>query len=225
MRIYALNYTQDPPAVDPKLIRSTKAHSAPVIIAEIDPTGTLLATGGAEGLVKVWDIRGGFVTHNFKGHGGVVSALRFYAPQNAEGSEMISGWRLASGADDTKVRVWDLNKRVCLATLDSHVSVVRGLDWSEDGRVLASGSRDQVICLWDAKSWKLRNTIPALEELEVVGFLNQDAVPAVPGLSEQVLFTGGQKNQLRLWNITSGQELTKDVPVVEKEAMGISDVL
>ena len=116
MRIYSLTYTPSTPTtkatVAVTLLRSVKAHSAPVHIAETDSTGTLLATGGAEGLVKVWDMKGGFVTHNLRGHGGVVSALKFYSPARSVGKTgpgaSASGWKLASGADDTRIRVWDL---------------------------------------------------------------------------------------------------------------------
>lgn len=42
----------------------------------------LFASGSADGVVKVWDLKGGFVTHVFRGHGGGVSALswRFLNP-------------------------------------------------------------------------------------------------------------------------------------------------
>ncbi|KAF8443603.1 WD40-repeat-containing domain protein [Terfezia claveryi] len=217
MRIYSLVCT--PPTHTTKatvaatLLRSVKAHSAPVHIAETDSTGTLLATGGTEGLVKVWDMKGGFVTHNFRGHGGVISALKFYSPTLGDGKTgpAASGWKLASGADDTKIRVWDLLKRRCVAVLESHVSVVRGLDWSDDGRVLVSGSRDKVVCLWDTKSWKLRNTIPVLEEVETVGFLAPGALKGYAnGKADdtQVIYAGGQRNHIRLWDSSSGKEIT-----------------
>lgn len=42
------------------------------------PSGGLLATGGADRKVLVWDVDGGFCTHYFKGHGGVVSCVIFH---------------------------------------------------------------------------------------------------------------------------------------------------
>lgn len=236
MRIFSLQYhpaTSDSTAViNHKQLRSVKGHDAPVHAAEIDSTGTLLATGGAEGLVKVWDLKGGFVTHNFRGHGGVVSALKFYSPAKSDGKNgpAASGWKLASGADDTKVRVWDLMKRTCIAVLDSHVSVVRGLDWSEDGRVLISGSRDKVICLWDCKSWKLRNTIPVLEEVETVGFLAPGAVEGYTperDPTSQLIYAAGQYNTVRLWNSVTGKEITTPPAQTSDldETHAISDIL
>lgn len=259
MRIFSLSIdaASTPPIVTPTLLRSLKAHTAPVIVADTDPTGTLLATGGADGLVKVWDIKGGFVTHNFRGHGGVISAMKFYAPENASraalptevvatkktgskkkcakrGGEEELGWRLATGADDTKVRVWDLVKSECVAVLDSHVSVVRGLDWSADGRTLVSGSRDKVVCVWDARSWKLKGTIPVLEELETVGFLAPGALKMQEeegSIGEQIIYMGGRKNKIRLWDLTAGKEITRSEnddeseEDDEREEEGIIDIM
>ncbi|KAI5811465.1 WD40-repeat-containing domain protein [Peziza echinospora] len=232
MRIFSIIYEPSTPtkpaSVTTACTRSVKAHSAPVHVAVTDPTGTLLATGGAEGLVKVWDMKGGFVTHNFRGHGGVVSALRFYSPTKSDGKTgpAASGWKLASGADDTKVRVWDLLKKTCVALLESHVSVVRGLDWSEDGRILASGGRDKVVCLWDTKSWKLRNTIPVLEEVEAVGFLASGLLEGYNDEDAQVLYAGGQNNQIRLWNCNSGKEITTAAPESDdNEPHAILDII
>lgn len=44
----------------------------------IHPSGGLLATAGADNKVQVWDVDGGFCTHHFKGHKGVVTSLMFY---------------------------------------------------------------------------------------------------------------------------------------------------
>lgn len=42
------------------------------------PSGGLLATAGADRKVLVWDVDGGFCTHYFKGHKGVVSSILFH---------------------------------------------------------------------------------------------------------------------------------------------------
>jgi len=86
------------------LLHSVKPHETPVSAIETDPTSTLVATGGAEGFVKVWDVEGGFMTHQFKGHGGLISTLKFWGGKEGR-------WRLASGSEDCKIRIWDLVKK------------------------------------------------------------------------------------------------------------------
>lgn len=43
-----------------------------------DASGGLLATAGADSKVHVWDVDGGFCTHFFKGHKGVVRSVLFH---------------------------------------------------------------------------------------------------------------------------------------------------
>ncbi|CAN6603782.1 U3 small nucleolar RNA-associated protein 13 [Trichomonascus vanleenenianus] len=196
-----------------KTTKSVKAHESPVLMATIDPTSTLVATGGAEGAVKVWDLKGGFVTHNFRGHARLISALKFY------GVSGTRDWRLASGSDDNTVRVWDLVKSKCVAVLDSHVSMVRGLDFTSDGKYLISGGRDRVVSVWSTASKKLVNTIPVMEVLETVGFLTDD-----------VIYTGGQDGVIKLWSRESGEKLGEqaleaEVAETEEEEISIVDII
>lgn len=44
----------------------------------VDASGGLLATASADRRVLVWDTEGGFCTHAFKGHTGVVSCVQFH---------------------------------------------------------------------------------------------------------------------------------------------------
>lgn len=41
-------------------------------------SGGLLATAGADKKVCGWDIDGGFCTHYFRGHQGVVTSIKFH---------------------------------------------------------------------------------------------------------------------------------------------------
>ena len=210
------------------LLRTLKPHTTPVITATIDSTGTLLATGGADGVVKVWDIRGGYVTHTFRGHGGVISALHFFEalgpgsePQpkkdkkrlsqsdSVEDTVMTNGhdstlaFRLASGSEDGKIRIWDLAKRKSVATLESHVSVIRGLEFSRETNSLLSGSRDKTVVIWDAQNWKAKKVIPVLERVETLGLLKGGIY----------FYTGGETDRLRIWLLRSGGEITKEQEV------------
>ena len=223
VRIYELGPSPNSNTLDASLQRVLRPHSTPVVSATTDQTGTLFATGGADGSVKVYDIRGGFETHSFRGHTGLISALKFFTaapgtqasssskkqrstPQSneaTEGDEQSDGplsFYLASGGEDGKIRIWDLVKRKAIRTLDSHVSVVRGLDFSSEQNALLSGSRDRTAIVWDARTWKPARTFPILEVIESTGFI----------AGGQYIYLGGESGRLRIWETESGREVTKE---------------
>ena len=236
MRIYALKPSLLlETGIECELLRTLKPHTSPVVTSTIDRTGTLLATGGADGIVKVWDIRGGFATHTFHGHSGVISALKFFeldiSNQQVEAAskkrkrkghheheetelqanaESTLGFRLASGGEDGKVKIWNLHKRTSAAVLDSHVSVVRCLDYSPEENALLSASRDKTVIVWDVRTWKIRSTIAVLEEVESAGFLKDGTF----------VYTGGETARLRLWTTDKPREITQEQPIgTETEAI------
>ncbi|KAI9769575.1 MAG: U3 small nucleolar RNA-associated protein 13 [Candelina submexicana] len=244
MRIYSLRPSlASTSRFTVELTRTLKPHSSPVIISAIDRTGTLLATGGADAVVKVWDIRGGYITHTFRGHSGIISALHFFESSStsrgisngdsqkgqrkswsqtddkiedpdAVGDGLDRQFRLASGGEDGKVRIWDLRKRKSISVLDSHVAIVRGLDYSTQENALVSASRDKTTILWDASSWKIRRVSPALEGLESVAFLSNGSI----------IVTGGESGRIRIWETQTGREVTHE-QVVGGEDEGIINVI
>jgi U3 small nucleolar RNA-associated protein 13 len=226
MRLYAVSPSDtDENVLDLDLLRTLRPHTSPVVTLAVDRTGTLVATGGADGVVKVWDIRGGYTTHTFHGHGGVVSALHFFQVEVAQREDVSDGskkrkrrqpqeeaqavagaedsnieFRLASGAEDGKIRIWDLHKRKSAAVLDSHVSVVRSLHYSSRAKMLVSGSRDKTLIVWDAERWKPHRTIAALEGVESAGFI----------AGGMCILSGGENGRIRVWSVASGKELTQE---------------
>ncbi|KAG9244073.1 small nucleolar ribonucleoprotein-like protein complex subunit [Calycina marina] len=224
MRIYALRSSPDSSfSIKFELLRTLKPHTTPVGVLAVDHTSTLVATGAADGVVKVWDIAGGYVTHTFRGPNVVISALHFFeSVANQEEVEIgilahhrkrdrqkddteenanhgTPGYRLASGSQDGKVRIWDLFKRNCVSVLDSHVSDVRALDYSPEENSLLTASRDKTIMWWDANTWKVKKVVPVLEEVEAAGFVE----------SGKYSFTGGINGNIRIWQSNNGREVTK----------------
>jgi WD40 repeat protein len=61
---------------------------------------------------------------------------------------VLGDGRLASGSDDTTIRLWDPASGACEWVFQGHQSWVRALAVLGDGR-LASGSGDNNIRLWD----------------------------------------------------------------------------
>ncbi|KAK0199024.1 U3 small nucleolar RNA-associated protein [Armillaria mellea] len=207
-----------------------KAHEAPVHVCKTDPTSTYLASGSADGVVKVWDILRGYVTHVFKGHGGVVSALTFNYPQDPSVSQRTQ-MQLITASVDTRIRIFELSEASRAtskpgAVLEGHVSVPRGLDVSLDGKWLVSGGRDSVVLLWDLSSLslvhssakrkgkgketapRLLKTIPILERVEAVGLLHDEDLTGTSSDPKNIrFFTGGENGVVKIWDAREGNVL------------------
>jgi U3 small nucleolar RNA-associated protein 13 len=118
---------------------------------------------------------------------------------------------LATGGDDSQVRVWDLVSKTCVATLQAHFSAVTSLSISPDGWTLLSGGRDGVVIAWSLRDYSKIATIPVYEALE--------GVVAVPSAmcnapSSIVCFaTGGEKGITKLWRSDTGKCVFDTTPV------------
>ena len=94
----------------PQIMRSWKSfHSGPVNLLKLDPTeGILLASGGSDSLLKVWDTKRQYCTHNLKGAVGVITAIAFQPLTDPEVDKTASYKILASGDQKPAITVWNL---------------------------------------------------------------------------------------------------------------------
>ncbi|XP_041063249.1 transducin beta-like protein 3 isoform X2 [Carcharodon carcharias] len=136
--------------------RTWKAiHTSPVASMAFDSTSTLLATGGCDSTIKIWDVIKQYCTHNLKGSSGIVHLVEFHPD--------ISRLQLFSSSMDYKVRLWNLNTSKCIVVLDAHYSAVTSLAFTSDGNTLVSSGRDKICTVWDLKTYKSQRTVPVYE--------------------------------------------------------------
>jgi WD40 repeat protein len=94
------------------------------------PDGRLLATGGYDDLVRIWDVEAGREVRSLRGHEDHIVSVAF-SPD---------GKQIASGGYDRSIRVWDVATGRLDRTLRGHVGAVWCVAFSPDGTHLASGS-------------------------------------------------------------------------------------
>ena len=94
----------------------------------------MLASGGGDSTVRLWDPERGQELRTLTGHTGVVWALAW--GQLGDRPVLASG-----GGGDSTVRLWDPERGQELRTLTGHTGWVRALAWGQLGGrpVLASG--------------------------------------------------------------------------------------
>jgi WD40 repeat protein len=108
------------------------------------------------------------------------------------------GKQVASGSDDSTVRLWDAATGAPLQTLEGHSNWVRSVAFSPDGKQVASGSDDSTVRLWDAA------TGAPLQTLE--GHSNWVTSVAFSPDGKQVA-SGSDDNTVRLWDAATGASL------------------
>lgn len=110
-----------------------------VLTAAFSPDESIVATGSADGTVRLWDMSTGSKMTELVGHDDWVREVAF-SPD---------GKTLASASDDGKVILWDVARRTASRTLTGHTDWVFCIAFSPDGKTLASGARDGEVRLWD----------------------------------------------------------------------------
>lgn len=150
-----------------------------------ESSGTLLATGSSDHSAKIWNIDGGFCTHNFKEHDGIIHYLTFNPFQ----------LHLITCSDDTKIRVWDLNAQTCIKILTEHLSSVTSISFSDNNKWMCTAGRDKVVNIYDSKSYTFLKTVLIYEELEGIQCISSS-------IQELSFVTAGENGLLRKWKLT-----------------------
>lgn len=107
-------------------------HEGPAYSVAVTPDGKLLASGDANGRIRIWELETGREVTSFMAHDGEVRALAF----SPDGS------RLASGGQFRQLKLWDTANWRRTHSVDAHDGTITCLDWRPDGAQIASGGRD-----------------------------------------------------------------------------------
>ncbi len=180
------------------------------------PDGPLVVSAGADGGALVWDPNLGkkpnrpAVPHNLPHPVGVKCVAA--TPATSKASLIITG------ADDGKVRIWDVSNRDKLPTTpraepdDAHASAVQAVAISPDGRHFATAAGRDVF-VWEVATAKKLYSL-ALE--------HRDSVTSVSFTPQNTLITASKDGTVKVWKL--GTEQAAVVRTLDHRA-GAIDVL
>ncbi len=138
-----------------------------------------------------------------------VGALAF----SPDGKYLVAGFgskpHYAPGRFASPLAVWEIGTRRLICRLVGHTNDCLSLDFSRDGRLLASGSRDGTAIVWSTATWQAMQTLVNPDKNLDGGW----------GLVEDVAFSpdgrtlamasreahGGGGGKVLLWNVADGK--------------------
>src|SRR5437764_1215176 len=133
-------------------MRILQGHTGPVRCVAYDPGGELLASGGDDHSVRLWDIAKGAEKKTLGEHtdwGKQISTLRHHDDWVRSLAVAPNGVLAASCADDAIVALWSLPRGKLQRQLTSHSAAVGQVAFCPDGNTLLSVSWDGTARLWD----------------------------------------------------------------------------
>ena len=167
---------------DGKPLLNYRGHKGWVVSVCFNAEGTVLASSSVDQSIKLWDVSTGNCLSTLQGYIGAVMSVAF----SPDGT-------IASGHADRTVRLWRAGQ--CIKILHGHEDIVEDIAFSAKGHLLASGSDDCTVRLWDVDTGECLQVFEGHEDIIwSIAFSHND----------NVLASGSEDKTTRLWNVETG---------------------
>jgi len=177
-----------------------------ILSAAVSPDAKIVATGGDDKKVSLWDRPTKKLVNTLSGHTGPIINLAFSPDgihlvstggtewETHEEDGVMYGSTTADSHIDKTARIWHIETGAEIATL-THLSKVETIVFSTDSTCLATASEEDVH-LWDTKTWQKIVTLETVR-VESLVFSSDGSLLAVGGT--------GHKPKIQIWNVETAQ--------------------
>lgn len=163
-------------------------HGGDIMALAFSPDDKVLASAGADGAIRLWDIATGTLRIEIK------------EPWANRLAFSPDGKTLASGTGIGTIRLRDATTGEEKCRFAEHQAKINALVFSSKGLRLASASADKSARIWDVASGK---------ELQKLTGHEHQVCEVVFAAGDSVVATKSLDNTLRLWDAASGKELRR----------------
>jgi len=129
----------------------TKRHRWYPTILALSQDGKHLATGGYDGIIRIWSVETGEFERALVGHDSYVYGLAW----SPDGNYLAS-----AGSFNATARIWDVKTGMPVRVFKGHKGYVVHVAWSPDGtKLLTAGGSSGFVTLWDVVASKQLQTV------------------------------------------------------------------
>lgn len=165
-----------------------QGHKDSVSSLAFSSDGVLLASGGLDGVIRIWDASG-TLKYEFDNAGGGIEWVKWHPRGNL----------VLAGSEDSNAWMWNADKGAFLNMFSGHGNSVTCGDFTPDGKTICTGSNDATLRIWNPKSG---------ENVHVVrGHPYHTAGLTCLALSSDstLCITGSEDSSVHVVNITTGR--------------------
>jgi len=155
-----------------------------VYSADFSKNSELVASGGEDRVIRVWDVDKKATLMTFPDFEVPVAKVRFHP----------DGSCIAACGHDGCIKLWDLRSRRLLQHYDAHVGRITSIDFHPYGEQLASTGEDGALKIWDLREGRLMH--------KVIGGQGHKKAPLACAFSPSggSLATAGQDGLVLTWS-------------------------
>ncbi|KAE8294808.1 Autophagy-related protein 16-1 APG16-like 1 [Larimichthys crocea] len=157
-----------------------EAHEQGINAVRFSSSSDLLATGGTDRVIKLWEVRSGSLTHRATLDGSTegITCVEFDA----------TGRRILAASYDKSALLWRLDDPVPKLTLTGHSRKVMAARFSSFPHQVVTGSADRTIRLWDLQR------AACVQVTEVASSCSDLVCP------ENCIISGHFDSKIRVWD-------------------------
>ena len=137
------------------MIDRFEEHDGPVRGVDFHTKESLIASGGDDYKIKVWDYKLRRCLFTLLGHLDYIRTVQFH-PSHP--------WIL-SASDDQTIRMWNWQVRTCMSVLTGHNHYVMCANFHPKEDLIVSASLDQTVRVWDTSGLVKKHSMEVRREL------------------------------------------------------------